>query len=77
MTNQSTARPFRLRKYRLDDIPTFTHIINRTFPDEPTTVENMEHGNGFTQRTTRGCATALNGRMAARSPWAHASTRSG
>ena len=43
MTNQSTARPFRLREYRLDDIPAFTDIINRTFPDEPTTVENMEH----------------------------------
>ena len=43
MTNQSTARPFRLREFRIDDIPAFTDIINRTFPDEPTTVENMEH----------------------------------
>ena len=43
MTNQSIPRPFHLREYCLDDIPAFTNIINRTFPDEPTTVENMEH----------------------------------
>ena len=43
MTNQSIPRPFHLREYRLDDIPAFTNFINRTFPDEPTTVKNMEH----------------------------------
>lgn len=43
MTNQSTSHPFRLREFRIDDIPAFTDIINRTFTDEPTTVESVEH----------------------------------
>lgn len=43
MAQQLPKRLFHLRDFSLDDIPQMTVIHNRTYPDEPITVEMMEH----------------------------------
>jgi RimJ/RimL family protein N-acetyltransferase len=43
MEQQAPNRSFRLRDFTVEDIPHETMIHNRTYPDEPVTVEMVEH----------------------------------
>ncbi len=43
MNQQGSGRPFRLRDFTVEDIPYEVAILNRTYPDEPMTVEMVEH----------------------------------
>lgn len=43
MSNNQTSRPFQLRDFRPTDIPDFVEAINLVYPDEPSTVEQMEY----------------------------------
>lgn len=43
MEQQIPSRPFRLRDFRVEDIPHEAAIHNCTYPDEPVTVEMVEH----------------------------------
>ena len=43
MSNYQTSRPFQLRDFRPTDIPDFVEAINLVYPDEPSTVEQMEY----------------------------------
>jgi GNAT superfamily N-acetyltransferase len=44
MTNRlSPPADFRLREFRPDDLAQLTAVLNATYPDEPTTLEEQEH----------------------------------
>ncbi len=43
MNTPLADQDIRLREFRSDDIPTLVDVLNRTYPDRPTTVENEEH----------------------------------
>ena len=43
MDTHLSEQGIRFREYRFDDVPALVDILNRTYPDNPTTVENEEH----------------------------------
>jgi GNAT superfamily N-acetyltransferase len=45
MTTDTLHTPggFRLRDFRVEDLPAVTDVLNATYPDEPTTLEEQEH----------------------------------
>jgi hypothetical protein len=53
MTDRYTELGVRLRDFRLEDIPVMVDISNRTWPDDPTTVEEEEYNFAKTVWPTR------------------------
>ena len=46
MTTDTLHAPggFRLRDFRVEDLAALTDVLNATYPDEPTTLAEQEHG---------------------------------
>ena len=43
MNHSPVSRPFQIRDFSPEDIPDFVEAINLVYPDEPTTIEQMEY----------------------------------
>jgi len=43
MNDELARQGIHFREFRFEDIPALVNILNRTYPDTPTTVENEEH----------------------------------